>query len=62
MELSSELACGVARDIYSIVGYAPPHIVGSYRIRNRTPDQTRPIKVEVKHPTDVNVLLRSANQ
>ena len=52
----------IARDIYSKVGYRPPVIVDAYRIGNRTEGRTRPIKVEVEHPTDVHVLLKSAHK
>ena len=52
----------IAREIYSKVGFRPPVIVDAFRIGNKTPDKTRPIKVEVEHPTDVNVLLKSANK
>jgi hypothetical protein len=50
----------IAWDIYSKVGFTPPHIVDSHKIGNRTQGRTRPIKVEVEHPTEVHVLLQSA--
>ena len=42
------------------LGFPPPRIVDSYRIGNKK--QGRAIKVEVEHPTEVNVLLKSARK
>ena len=61
-EDEGDRSCEIAQEIYCKVGFRPPVIVDAYRIGNRTEGRTRPIKVEVEHPTDVHVLLKSAHK
>ena len=61
-EKDNEIPCEVAHNVYRKLNFNPPKIVDSYRVGRRTPGKSRPIKVELKHPTDALVLLKNAGK
>ena len=61
-EKDNEMPCEIANNVYRKLKFNPPKIVDSYRVGRRTPGKSRPIKVELKHPTDALVLLKNAGK
>ena len=61
-EKDNEIPCEAAQNVYRKLDFNPPKIVDSYRVGRKTPGKSRPIKVELKHPTDVIVLLKRAGK
>ena len=61
-EKDNELPCEVAQNVYRKLDFNPPKIVDSYRVGRKTPGKSRPIKIELKHPTDTLVLLKKAGK
>ena len=61
-EKDNEIPCEIAQNVYRKLNFNPPKLVDSYRVGRKTPGKLRPIKVKMKHPTDVIVLLRNAGK
>ena len=61
-EKDNELPCEIAQNVYRKLDFNPPKIVDSYRVGRKTPGKPRPLKVELKHPTDALVLLKKAGK
>ena len=61
-EKDNEVPCEIAQNVYQKLGFIPPKIVDSYRVGRKTSGNQRPIKVELKHPTDALMLLKNAGK
>ena len=61
-EKDDEEPCKIFHEVCRKMNFNPPKLVDSFRVGRKTPGKTRPVKIEMKHPTDVLVLLKNAGK